>query len=91
MAALDPEQPALTPLLAHTQEELASVKVFPLIPALKKDITVSFSVILHRALNHLSQGTIGQHSLLFLQGPYTENNYTQPISKCGIELGVNIF
>lgn len=39
MAALDPEQPGITPLLAHTQEELASVKVFPLIPALKKDVT----------------------------------------------------
>jgi len=55
MAALDPEQPGITPLLAHTQEELASVKVFPLIPALKKDVTVSFSFILRRAPNHLSR------------------------------------
>ncbi|KAF5359220.1 hypothetical protein D9756_003138 [Leucocoprinus leucothites] len=38
--SLDPEQPAITPLLAPTPEDLAAVKVFPLIQALKKDVTV---------------------------------------------------
>lgn len=35
---MDPEQPS-SALLAPTLENLASVKVFPLIPALKKDVT----------------------------------------------------
>lgn len=38
---MDPEQSSVDPLLAPTPENLASVKVFPLIPALKKDVTVS--------------------------------------------------
>ncbi|KAF9442105.1 hypothetical protein P691DRAFT_811368 [Macrolepiota fuliginosa MF-IS2] len=36
---MDPEQASLAALLAPTPENLASVKVFPLIPALKKDVT----------------------------------------------------
>ncbi|XP_006459110.1 hypothetical protein AGABI2DRAFT_66204 [Agaricus bisporus var. bisporus H97] len=38
---MDPEHPSADPLLAPTPEYLASVKVCPLIPALKKDITVN--------------------------------------------------
>lgn len=38
---MDPEHPSADPLLAPTPEYLASVKVCPLIPALKKDVTVS--------------------------------------------------
>lgn len=42
---MDPEQPS-SALLAPTLENLASVKVFPLIPALKKDVinTIVLSV-----------------------------------------------
>ncbi|KAJ3573131.1 hypothetical protein NP233_g2623 [Leucocoprinus birnbaumii] len=36
---MDAEQPDITPLLAPTPDDLAAVKVFPLIQALKKDIT----------------------------------------------------
>ena len=39
---MDPEQQD-APFLAHTQEYLSSVKVFPLIYHLKKDVTVSLS------------------------------------------------
>jgi hypothetical protein len=43
----DPESTAavIDPLLAPTQEDLSSVKVFPLIPALKKDVTVCISTL----------------------------------------------
>lgn len=41
---MDPEQPS-SALLAPTLENLASVKVFPLIPALKKDVTVCAGLV----------------------------------------------
>lgn len=40
---MDPEQPS-SALLAPTLENLASVKVFPLIPALKKDVINTIGV-----------------------------------------------
>ena len=47
---MDSEQQT-SPLLAPTPETLASVKVFPLIPALKRDVLVSpISVTLTSAL-----------------------------------------
>jgi hypothetical protein len=38
---MDPEHSSADPLLAPTPEYLATVKVCPLIPVLKKDVTVS--------------------------------------------------
>jgi hypothetical protein len=58
---MDPEQQTL---LAPTTERLASVKVFPLIPALRKDVTVSslLSLIsLYLEPSQYDQNTIGMH------------------------------
>lgn len=60
---MDPEQPSVAALLAPTPENLASVKVFPLIPALKKDITVSTGF---RSLDRV---------VLQLNLPFLENNW----------------
>jgi len=58
---MDPEQQTL---LAPTTERLASVKVFPLIPALRKDVTVrSFPHFSIQCLeqSQYDQNTIGMH------------------------------
>lgn len=58
---MDPEQQTL---LAPTTEGLASVKVFPLIPSLRKDVAVRSLlslILLYLEQSQYDQNTIGMH------------------------------